>query len=127
MRLARRRDVSRGPSRLEFGGITALLRVNPPLISSSDRRMRTARKLLYFPFWSAVTLTVLGSFVTFYPGAECGWYLGVAALSLAGLFIPSVFYRVGAALLLLLALYAAYSGYRHGVEYREWLSTHGNR
>jgi hypothetical protein len=44
-------------------------------------------------------------------------------LSLAGLFIPKAAYRVGAALLLMLALASAYSGYRHGLEYRQWLST----
>lgn len=86
--------------------------------------MSPAPKLLYFPFWLAVLFAILGNVITFYPGAECGWFLTVAALAVAGMFIPRVAYRVVAALLLILALTSAYSGYRHGVEYRQWLSTH---
>jgi hypothetical protein len=85
--------------------------------------MSPARKFLLLPFWLAVLLAVLGYIISFVPGAECGWFLVVAGLSLAGLFIPRAAYRVGAALLLMLALASAYSGYRHGLEYRQWLST----
>lgn len=87
--------------------------------------MSTTRKLLYLPFWLAVVFAILGCVITFYPGAECGWFLIVVALSAAGLFIPRVAYRVAAALLLIFALTSAYCGYRHGVEYRQWLSNHG--
>jgi hypothetical protein len=100
-----------------------------PLLSVSliVRRMSHTRKLLYFPFWLAVLFLLLAYVITFYPGAECGWFLIVTALSVAGLFIPRVAYRVAAALLLILALTSAYSGHRHGVEYRQWLSTHQNQ
>ena len=66
----------------------------------------------------------MGCVMTFVPGAECGWFLMVAVLSLAGLFIPRTFYRIAAVLLLLLALGAAYHGHQHGAQYRQWLSTH---
>ena len=87
--------------------------------------MRTGRKLLLLSFWLAVLLTVLGYFITFVPGAECGWFLAVAVLSAPGLFIPRRTYRVGAVLLLALSLATVYTGYRYGVVYRQWSSTHG--
>ena len=86
--------------------------------------MRTAHKLLCVPFWLAVLLAVLGCAITFFPGAECGWFLMVAVLSVSGFFIPKIFYRAAAGLLLILALILAYGGCRHGVEYRQWLSAH---
>lgn len=86
--------------------------------------MSPARKLLYISFWAAVLLGVLGTVITFYPGAECGWFLTVAVLSVSGWFIPKPAYRVAAAVLLILALTAAYQGHRHGLEYREGLLTH---
>lgn len=86
--------------------------------------MSTTRKLLYLPFWLAALFVALGHVITFYPGAECGWFLIAAVLSVAGLFIPRVAYRATAALLLILALASAYSGYHHGVERRKWPSTH---
>ena len=61
--------------------------------------MTATRELLYLPFWTAVLFALLGSVITFYPGAERGWFLVVAALAAAGLFIPKTTYRVAAALL----------------------------
>jgi hypothetical protein len=86
--------------------------------------MSTASKFLYFPFWLAVLLAGLGYVITFHPGADCGWFVIVASLSVAGLFIPRSTYRVAAALLFILALISVYSGHRHEVEYRQWISTH---
>jgi hypothetical protein len=86
--------------------------------------MSATRKLLLLPFWLAVLLAVLGYVITFVPGAECGWFLVVAGLAASGLFIPKAAYRVAAGVLVVLALAMAYSGYRHGVEYHQWLSTH---
>jgi hypothetical protein len=74
--------------------------------------MNTRRKLLLLPFWLAVLLTVLGNLISFVPGAECGWFLVVAVLSVSA-----------AALLLILALAWTYSDYRRGVEYRQWRSS----
>jgi hypothetical protein len=88
------------------------------------RCMSATRRLLLLPFWLGVLLAALGYVITFIPGAECGWFLVVAGLSASGLFIPKTAYRVAAGLLVVLALGMAYSGYRHGLEYRQWLSTH---
>jgi hypothetical protein len=69
-------------------------------------------------------LGALGYIITFVPGAEFGWFLVVAGLSVAGLFIPKFGYKASAALILILALVSTYDGYRRGVEYRQWVSTH---
>jgi hypothetical protein len=85
--------------------------------------MSTARKLLYLPFWLSVVLAGLSTVMCFVPGAERGWFLTVAVLAVAGLFIPKTPYRVAASLLLLLALSQAYIGHKRGVEYRHQFST----
>ena len=85
--------------------------------------MSTVHKFLSVPFWVAVLFEVLGSAITFVPGAECDWFLVTAGLSVFGLFIPKTYYRVGAAALLILALSNAYQGYQHGKEYRLRFST----
>jgi hypothetical protein len=86
--------------------------------------MTTTYKLLCIPFWLAVLMGVLGCVMTFIPGAECGWFTVVAALSLSGLFIPKFFYRGAATLLLILSILAAIHGHQRGIEYRRWLATH---
>ncbi len=88
------------------------------------RCMSRTRRLLVFPFWLGVLLTALGYVISFYPGAECGWFLIAAGLSACGIFVPQRGYRIAASLLFVVALVSAYDGYRHGVEYRQWLSTH---
>jgi hypothetical protein len=85
--------------------------------------MSTTHKLLCIPFWLAVLLAVLGCIITFVPGAECQWFSIVAALSLFGLFIPKIFYRSAATLLLILSIIAAVHGYQRGVEYRQRVAT----
>lgn len=85
--------------------------------------MSTIRRLLYFPFWLAVLFSILGYVITFCPGAECEWFLIVAGLSIAGLFIPKKPYQIAAALLLLFALTQAYIGYQRGIEYNKRLSS----
>ncbi len=66
---------------------------------------------------------VLGYIITFVPGAECAWFSIVAALSLFGLFIPKIFYRGAATLLLILSIMAAFHGHQRGIEYRQRLAT----
>lgn len=88
------------------------------------RCMSASRRFLAFPFWLGVLLTALGYVICFIPGAECNWFVVAAALLACGVFIPKPAYRVVAAVLFILALASAYSGYHHGVEYRHWLSTH---
>ena len=75
-------------------------------------------------FWSAVVLAILGTIISFVPGAECGWFLFVAVHSVAGLFIPKSCYRIAAAALLIFALKVAYDGYQGGVRYRERHPSH---
>jgi glucan phosphoethanolaminetransferase (alkaline phosphatase superfamily) len=86
--------------------------------------MSPRRKLLLLPFWLAVLLAVLGSVITFYPGAQCGWFLTVAGLALPCVLIPRVLYRICATVLLVCSLIAAYNGYCAGLEYQHWLSVH---
>lgn len=81
--------------------------------------MTIRRYLLRLSFWSAVLLAILGIIITFVPGAECGWFLLVAALSVAGFFISKTCYRIAAAMLLVFALKAAYDGYQGGIRFRE--------
>jgi hypothetical protein len=89
--------------------------------------MKTIHKLLCIPFWLAVLLLVLGCIITFVPGSEYPWFLVVAALSIFGLFIPKIFYRGAATLLLILSIIAAVHGYRRGTEYFQTLATHHTR
>jgi uncharacterized protein YqgC (DUF456 family) len=86
--------------------------------------MSTIHKLLCIPFWLAVLLGVLGCIITFFPGAECLWFTIVAALSLFGLFIPKIFYRGAATLLLILSIIAAVHGYWRGMKYFARAATH---
>jgi len=88
--------------------------------------MKTAHKLLCIPFWLAVLLAVLGCIITFVPGAECSWFITVAALSLSGLFIPKIFYRLAATILLIVSIEAVMHGHQRGMKYRQSLATHNN-
>jgi hypothetical protein len=82
--------------------------------------------LLRLTFWSVALLATLGTIITFVPGAECGWFLLVAALSVAGFFIPTIRHRIAAAALLIFALKAAYDGYQGGIRHRERPSSHSH-
>jgi hypothetical protein len=88
--------------------------------------MTTTHKLLCIPFWLAVVMAVLGSIITFVPGAEGFWFVIVAALSFFGLLIPKIFYRGAATLLLILSIIAADHGYQRAIKYRQWRATHNN-
>jgi len=68
-------------------------------------------------------LAILGSLITFIPGAERNWFLVVAGLSIPGFFISKRSFRIAAMLLFLLALGCAYSGHRRGIEYHERTSS----
>ena len=86
--------------------------------------MSTTHKLLCIPFWLGVLMGVLGCVMTFVPGAECGWFLVVAALSLFGIFIPKAFYRSAATLLLVLSIIVAVRGFGRGMKYYEGAAIH---
>lgn len=72
--------------------------------------MTITSKHLLLCFWIAVVMTFIGSAITFDPNAQCGWFLLVASLATAGLCIPGKAYRIAAAVMLVLALSAAYEG-----------------
>jgi hypothetical protein len=57
--------------------------------------------------------------MTFVPAAECQWFTIVAVLSLSGLLIPKIFYRLAAIILLIASTMAAMHGHQRGVEYRQ--------
>ena len=70
-------------------------------------------------FWFGAILFVLGSFISFYPGAETNWFVISASLTAFGLLVPSRRYRVPSILIVGVCLYWAYFGYHRGIEYRE--------
>jgi len=74
-------------------------------------------------FWFGAFLALAGSVITFYPGAECGWFVVSGALIAPGLLIPKPGYRIAALFLCVLCFLYAYFGYAHGVEYEMWLRT----
>lgn len=84
--------------------------------------MKLLRDFAAGAFWVALILHVLGSFTTFVPGAERGYFLVVACLASAGLIVPQRRYRVAAGFLVFLSLVGACYGHIRGVEYRERLN-----
>ncbi len=70
----------------------------------------------------AAVLGLLGLFISFYPGAEAGWFGVAAALALAGLLSPNGQLRLVAVLLAVLLAGFAWGGYVRGRQYREQLS-----
>lgn len=72
-------------------------------------------------FWLGATMAVLGSFITFYPGAECQHFLLAGTLSSFGAWVPKWSYRFAAIVVCSLCLLSAYSGYHRGIEYQETL------
>ena len=72
-------------------------------------------------FWIGLLHGTLGSFITFYPGSDCGWFIVSGVLITVGLFVPNARYRVAAFLLCLLCFMYAYSAYVRGIEYHKWL------
>jgi hypothetical protein len=70
----------------------------------------------------AAVLGLLGQLITFYPGAEVGWFGVAAALALAGLLSPTRQLRLVAVVLAVLLAGFAWGGHVRGRRYREWLS-----
>jgi hypothetical protein len=81
-------------------------------------RMQVAR----FGVCLAAVLSLLGSVITFYPGAEAGWFGVTAAAALAGLLSPIRRLRVVAVVLAIAFAGFASGGYVRGRQYREWLT-----
>ena len=70
----------------------------------------------------AAVFGLLGQFISFYPGAEAGWFGVAAAVALAGLLSPTRQLRLVAVVLAVLLAGFAWGGYVRGRQYREWLS-----
>ncbi len=70
----------------------------------------------------AAVFGLLGQLITFYPGAEAGWFGIAAALALAGLLSPTRQLRLVAVVLAVLLAGFAWDGYVRGRQYRETLS-----
>jgi hypothetical protein len=70
----------------------------------------------------AAVLGLLGQFISFYPGAEAGWFGVAASLALAGFLSPARRLRIVAAVLVVLLAGFAWDGHVRGRQYREFLS-----
>jgi hypothetical protein len=70
----------------------------------------------------AAVFGLLGQFMTFYPGAEAGWFGVAAAVALAVLLSPTRQLRLVAVVLAVLLAGFAWGGYVRGRQYRDWLS-----
>jgi hypothetical protein len=97
----------------------------PSLLTSSRIRFQIARtRVAQAGVGLAALLGLLGLFITFYPGAEAGWFGVAAALALAGLLCPARQFRLVAVVLALVLAGFAWGGYVRGRQYRQWLSRH---
>ncbi len=72
-----------------------------------------------FVFWLGMMLILLGSMISFFPGAETGWFIITAVLVSMGFFVSSKYYRIAALVIVAICVFWAYAGYNRGVEYRE--------
>ncbi len=69
----------------------------------------------------ALFLGLQGSIITFYPGAEVGWFSVAATAALAGLVSPTRRLRVIAVVLAVTFAGFAWGGHVRGRQYCEWL------
>ena len=76
-------------------------------------------------FLIGVVCFLMGSCITFVPGAEQGWFTFTAACLIGGLFSRSWLARVAAVILVALSIAAAIDGRRRGIEYRPHLQRQG--
>ena len=74
-------------------------------------------------FWAGCALFALGQVISFYPGAERGWFILAGLLCMSGLLIRGKAYRIVAVILVCLSAFFAVAGHRRGVDYRHWLET----
>lgn len=89
--------------------------------------MNKARPLLIVAFWVGVILLALGQVITFYPGAEAGWFAASAVFCLCGVLVRSKAYAIAALCLVVGGAAFSLSGYRHGEQYRAWLKQQPSR
>jgi hypothetical protein len=89
--------------------------------------MNKARPLLIVAFWVGVILVALGQVITFYPGAEAGWFAASAVLCLCGVLVRSKAYAIAALCFVVVGAAFSLSGYQHGERYRAWLKQQPSR
>ncbi len=70
----------------------------------------------------AAVFGLLGQLITFYPGAEAGWFGAAAGVALVGLVSPTWKLRLVAVFLAVVLAGSAWGGYVRGRQYRERLS-----
>jgi hypothetical protein len=92
--------------------------MTPSRIGLPTARMQVARAGVGL----ATVFGLLGQLITFYPGAEVGWFGIAAAMALARLLSPTRQLRLVAVVLAVLLAGFAWGGYVRGRQYREWLS-----
>jgi type II secretory pathway component PulF len=74
-------------------------------------------------FWFGAVLFLLGTLISFYPGAEAKWFAVTTSLVACGFFVPNKSYRIAAAVIVAICLFWTYTGYQRGMQYQEWLKT----
>jgi hypothetical protein len=87
-------------------------------------RRRLVAELVSVPrafFWLGVLWFVLGTFITFVPGGEQGWFTIAGVLTAFGFFISQRRYRIAALAFVTLSTLAAFDGHKRNIEYRQHL------
>lgn len=85
------------------------------------RAAKTRHTLARVGVGVALWLGGLGLFVSFYPGAEAGWFGTAAGAAVAGLLSPSRRLRLAGVGLAVAFAWFAWLGHQRGREYQEWL------
>jgi hypothetical protein len=83
-----------------------------------------------FAFWLGMMLFLLGSLISFIPGAETDWFIITAGLVGMGFFVSSKYYRIAAIVTVAICVFWAYAGYSLGVEHKtksHWQSVHAKK
>jgi|GEM_PF-2470080 len=87
-------------------------------------RRRLVAKLVSVPrafFWLGVLWFVLGTFITFVPGGEQGWFIIAGVLTAFGFCVPQRRYRIAALIFVALSTFFSFEGHKRGIEHRQHL------
>ena len=85
------------------------------------RAPKTRHALARIGVGFALWLGGLGLFISFYPGAEAGWFGMAAGAAAIGLLSPSWRLRLVGVVLATAFAWFAWAGYQRGLEYQQWL------
>ncbi len=94
-----------------------------PKRSAMREMMMKGRGIWIGGFWAGCVLFALGQVISFYPGAERGWFVLAGLLCMSGLLIRGKTYRIASIILVCLSTVVAVAGHRRGIDYRKWLET----